>query len=300
MAELLGLACALCSCREASRSGKFGKKSRAVLVLCWLAGALCFAVRAYPPAPDHLFYGMVRNEMGIPLTDSSAQLIFEVGSGAQIMAKMRPGMAPGINYALSVPMDCGITEELYKATALRPTMPFKIRIKLGKVMYLPIEMKGDLAKVGQPGERTRLDLTLGEDANGNGIPDAWERAFLALYGLKEVNPTDHLNGNSMSVMDQYLAGTYEYKDSDGFQLRIVASTAAGAKLEFMTIRGHTYTIQGSVDCREWQPVQFSFPSAGSDAATLDHYYAADTQVVHVEAVTAADAPAMKFFKLMVQ
>jgi hypothetical protein len=43
-------------------------------------------------------------------------------------------------------------------------------------------MKGDLSKLGEPGKRTHLDLTLGEDLDGDGIPDAWERALLAALG----------------------------------------------------------------------------------------------------------------------
>ena len=31
-------------------------------------------------------------------------------------------------------------------------------------------------ELGKPSETTRLDLTLGEDSDGDGLPDAWERA----------------------------------------------------------------------------------------------------------------------------
>jgi hypothetical protein len=57
----------------------------------------------------------------------------------------------------------------------------------GATTNLPIQMTGNLALLGLPGQRTRLDITLGVNANGNGIPDAWEHAFLAaLQNIREV------------------------------------------------------------------------------------------------------------------
>ena len=91
-------------------------------------------------------------------------------------------------------MAAGLTADAYKPTALSPLVPFKIYVRIGQVNYLPIQMKGNYAELGQPSGRTRLDLTLGEDLDGDGLPDAWERAILALLGpgkgLGDVNPND--------------------------------------------------------------------------------------------------------------
>ena len=84
----------------------------------------------------------------------------------------------GINYKIKVPMDSGATPELYQPFAMKVHMPYKIQVKIGFRTYLPIEMMGSLKTIGHPGGITRMDLTLGEDTDGDGMPDAWERALL--------------------------------------------------------------------------------------------------------------------------
>jgi hypothetical protein len=39
--------------------------------------------------------------------------------------------------------------------------------------FFPIEVAGTL-RAGNGGERVRLDLTLGADANHDGLPDVWQ------------------------------------------------------------------------------------------------------------------------------
>jgi hypothetical protein len=285
---------------------------KSLLTIPWRAwvlaglGSLLFpeATQAYPPAPDHVFYGLVRDEMGFPLTSSAAMVILETAAGAQIKAMISPNLEPGVNYRLAVPMDAGITDDLYKPTALRPTVPFKIKVQMGKTVYLPIEMKGDFSKMGLPGQRTRLDLTLGEDANGDGLPDAWERALLATYGLPKdlsnLHPTDHLNGNSLSIGQQYVAGVYAYDSREGFTVKAIRANDAVARLEFMAVMGRTYSVYGSADCKSWSPVQFRLPAQGAAAPLLPWYYALDIQIIQVDVQLPAASPAVQFFKLMVQ
>ena len=69
-------------------------------------------------------------------------------------------------------MDSGATSNLYHPAAMRMAMPFKIRVLIGAQVYLPIEMIGDLAKIGQPVRRHLTDA--GEDTDGDGPSDAWD------------------------------------------------------------------------------------------------------------------------------
>ena len=48
--------------------------------------------------------------------------------------------------------------------------------------FLPIELRGVSLNLGEPGGITRLDLTLGEDIDGDGLPDAWEKALMQPAG----------------------------------------------------------------------------------------------------------------------
>ena len=66
-------------------------------------------VRAFPPAPHHVIYGLVRDELGQPLNVSAATIVFETSAGVQIRSDIFPSVENGINYRLTVPMDAGLT-----------------------------------------------------------------------------------------------------------------------------------------------------------------------------------------------
>lgn len=270
----------------------------AFLLWSWVMSHGLFVpqARAYPPAPHHLFYGLVRDEYGTPLS-TGAELILETSSGVQIKGAVISGQGPGVNYNLEVPMDAGIASDLYKPTALRPSVPFRIKVKIGNVTYLPIEMSGNFAQLGQPGRRTLLNLTLGEDSDGDGLPDAWERMINP--DLSKVNPLEDADGDKLNNLQEYLAGTYAFDPQDGFTLKIARFNGEAPVLEFLAIRGRTYTLQGSADLKTWATLSFRFSTeAGSVARS--NYQATDVRPLQVEASIDANQPTPRFFRLMVQ
>ena len=170
------------------------------------------------------------------------------------------------------------------------------------MVYLPIEMRGDFSQLGQPSETTRLDLTLGEDADGDGLPDAWERALLAQSGgdLGGIQPGDDFDGDGLSNLDEYISGNYAFDKEDGFELKIVGPGSAGPLLEFMAIKGRTYMVMGSLDMEEWTSVSFRLENEAADESGFDAYYAEDVREMRVEVVPSGEAVAQRFFKLLVQ
>jgi hypothetical protein len=219
------------------------KMSKIHILLLAASMLTSVGVSAFPPAPHHTFFGMVRDELGRPLEGEKVEVLFETSTGRLV----RTGVGlvlPGINYRMRVPMDAGTTADLYNPVAMRHAMPYKIRVKVGAKVYLPIEIVGDLAKMGQPGEETLLNLTLGEDSDGDGLPDAWERALLAQgQGLGGINPNDDTDGDGMSNLAEYISGNYAFDKDDGLRLDIVERVEAGTVLEFMGIQGRTYTVK---------------------------------------------------------
>lgn len=251
---------------------------------------------AYPPAPHHEFYGVVRDEMGHPFNSSDAEVILEAATGVRLTTRVISN-SPRMNYVLPVPMDSGITPDAYKPTAIRPTVGFTFRVRIGSTIYLPIEVKADYSILGQPGRRTRFDLTLGEDVDGDGLPDAWERALLAGGTLSDVRPDQDADGDGLSNSDEYIAGTLAYDRSDGFSLRVVEIENGAPELEFMAVRGRTYSIFASSDMNTWTQVRFRLPS---DTASTDRlsYETVESRVVRLRAAT--EQGALRFFKLRVQ
>src|SRR5438034_3315991 len=110
---------------------------------CWklamvAAGVLSLSLvsQAFPPAPYHTIYGLVRDEYGLPLALEDAQIIFTVESTnaanrTEVTDIITPNLEPGVNYRLNLPMDSMTKPDLYKPTALMPAAPFRLRVKIG-------------------------------------------------------------------------------------------------------------------------------------------------------------------------
>ncbi len=273
---------------------------RAGVFACMLSVGLdSSSLNAFPPAPHHLFYGTVRDEQGNPLVAEGAEVILQAESGSVSKSRIISGFKKGVNYELSVPMDAGITDDLYRPTAMRPTLPFRIQVKIDHTLYLPIEMTGDFAKMGLPSEETRLNLTLGEDSDGDGLPDAWERALAqGGRGLEDVGPEDDSDGDGLSNLDEYIAGSYAFDPNDGFEVKI-RTESDKAVLEFLSVRGRSYTIYGSSDFTEWVPIAFRLDS-DEPGVSRSSYHASDSQVIEVEVKSDSETSQPEFFKLMAE
>lgn len=90
-------------------------------------------VGAYPPAPFHLLYGTLRDPFGTPLAGVDAEVILETSTGVQVRTSLNPGIETGANYRLEVPMDAGLLAAAYQPTALRPFVPFRLKVRVGKL-----------------------------------------------------------------------------------------------------------------------------------------------------------------------
>ncbi len=259
---------------------------------------VAWGAQAFPPAPHHQFYGLVRDEFGTPISDPAAEVLLVTASGVTFKTRVVPGLEPGVNYRLAVPMDAGIASDLYKPTALRPSVPFRVQVVIGGVTSLPIEMSGDMAQMGQPGKRTLLNLTLGEDLNGDGLPDAWQRRVN--QDLAQVTPGGDADGDGMSNLSEYLAGTYAFDPKDGFSLVIKGMRDGRPVMRFTAIRGRTYTLVGSIDLNTWVPLGFRIPAEDGAGVSRAVYQAADSRTLEIEVGFDTDLPAMALFKLMVE
>lgn len=266
-----------------------------------LAAWLPWTSQAFPPAPPHTIYGVVRDAIGNPL-EAGAEVLFEASSGVTIKAVVATRIEPAVNYVLEIPMDAGLTADTYLPTALQPTAPFRLRVRAGKTTWLPMEMTGDLSRLGLPGGRTRIDLTLGEDADGNGLPDAWEKAVASFLGRAwepgQMRPEDLYPGCGMSLRDVYLAGIYAVEPEDGFALQILSPVGEAPRLAFTAVKGRSYTVQAAQTLGEWSEIRFRVLPTAADAPGQVSYYATQTQRVQIEAEVDLGA-ASRFFRLIV-
>lgn len=241
-----------------------------ILTLALLAAT----VRAYPPAPDHTLYGTVRDERGRILTKGTATVILSQTGGPEIVrGPIDDTPEAGVNYLLRVPLDSGTTGSIYRPTALLPAAGFTLRVVRNNQAFVPIELSRVPPTIGQPGKRTRLDLTLGVDSDGDGLPDAWEQLLIdsdrtgRLRTLADVKPGEDLDGDGLTNYQEYLLGTYALDKVDGLTLAIVEASGGRARLRFSVVTGRTYTIRGSSDLQVWAPQSFSLGTTSAAAVT---------------------------------
>jgi len=264
----------------------------------------CASAFAFPPAPHHRLYGMVRNQWGDPINVAGAQVFLETTNGPGVTTTLSPGVDPGANYQLIVTMDAGTAPDLYTSTALKTSFPFRLKVKIGQVTYLPIEMAVSYSQIGQPAQSTRLDLTLGEDTDGDGLPDAWEYALIAALGgnltLADIRPNDDSDGDGISNLNEYLAGTYPFDPNDGFRLSVVQVAAGETTLQFLAIRGRTYSIQASSDLKQWTPVSFGVVNAGTAGSPQNSYLSSDVRFLQIKVPFQIGAETNRYFRAMVQ
>jgi hypothetical protein len=279
------------------RKAQPGAKSPWLSILALVTGLAAPNALAFPPAPHHLIFGMVRDEFGSPITAQGARVVLETSSGTVVSAEIIPDLEAGVNYRLEVPMDSGLKAGRYKATALQPTVPFRLKVRIGANTFLPIEMNGDFAKLGQPGKRTKANLTLGEDSDGDGLPDAWER--LINPDITQVNASSDSDGDGLSNVQEYVAGTYAFDPADGFKLDIVRRNNGLPVLEFLALTGRTYTVEGSADLKSWSPLQFRIPSEGAATTWRQSVQSTDVRRLQVEVFSEASAPEVGYFRLIV-
>jgi len=264
----------------------------------WGLGAV-----AFPPLPHHTVYGLVRDELGTPLTATGGEITLETLSGTVLKTVVSPGAGAGVNYRIEVPIDAGLTTDAYLPTAMQPTAPFRMKVKLGTRTFVPMEMKVDWARLGQPAEQSRVDLTLGEDTDGDGLPDAWERMMIQsgrlATSLAQFSPTNRLNGNELTVMESYVAGTYAWDPKDGFRLEIQSMKAGRPVLQFMALRGRSYTVESSANLGQWSRMMFRVQGDASERER-SFYHGTLLQLVRVEVTGLPGEEPPRFFRINVQ
>ena len=262
-----------------------------------LSLALASSAFAFPPAPYHTVHGMVRDEQGRPLSPQEGTIHLLGQNGSHIVYSPVDGdSAPGENYRLRVPIDSATDSRLYQINALRPALPFTMRVVIGGVSLVPIQMTARSWEMGKASASTRLDLTLGVDSDGDGLPDSWERKLIDtdpsgnLKILSDVKPGDDLDGDGMTNLQEYLVGTYALENLDSLGLEILSVGNGSVQLRFAAVTGHTYRLKSSSDLRIWTNEPFAFAPGGE----MNGFWRA-TDVRLVDAyVTAGTAPGKSF------
>lgn len=226
---------------------------------------LAAASSALPPAPPHTVFGDVRDEFGNLWPAGAGKVVFAKAS--QVLAEGAV-LPPGTdrNYSVALALDLRLTGTTsYFSTAVATGDILTVRVEVAGVDYLPLEVAVSGPAVGAPAQSTRLDLTLGEDTDRDGLPDAWEINELYYGGaspgpngwdLSLLRPDGDYDKDGLSDRLEYLAGTYATDAQSVYDLRIAALGETEVEFRLHTIFGKTYLLQSSPDLATWTTIDF--------------------------------------------
>lgn len=276
---------------------------------------LAAPLAAFPPAPFYTLFGMVRDENGQSLRVDAAEVVFYKGSSEILRTSILDAGRFEQNYQIRLPMDMlrpgtkGYTERAVAAGS-----GFTLGVTVSNAVYYPIEMSTSRL-VGKPGQRVRLDLNLGIDSDGDGIPDAWEQSQLYAGGiapvdgdwdLSRINRDGDFDGDGKSNWNEYVAGTYATDSTSHLDLQVTETLTSHVRLKFFGIYGKVYSLESSSDLKTWKPAGIFLrnpESTDSDdvvdpPVAVEFLDAAATDFVNFYAPT--EAATSKYFRLKVR
>lgn len=274
-----------------------------ILLLLFIGGC-AVAVRAFPPAPHYTLFGVVRDQVGATLAVEGATLVLlrdNVEIGRTPIARE---VGANGNYELAISIDQARPgSRTFAHNAVAAQGVFSLLVEMNGTKFYPIEVSGTL-RAGIGGERVRLDLNLGADSDGDGLPDAWEQWQLYQAGklpgpsgwdLSLITRDGDFDGDGMSNHVEYVAGTFAGDATERFELRIRGKTTTGVQFEFFAIAGKVYSLEESADLQVWTAVSFATAPGAASVRT----FRATTVGISPAIVTSPSATS-RFYRLSVR
>jgi hypothetical protein len=260
--------------------------------------------QAFPPAPYYTLYGMVRDQVGQTVTAEGAEVILLKG-GAEVGRTPITLSQLDQSYELNIRIDQNRSgTAFYTDKAVAAQGLFSLVISMNGELFYPIEVSGNLT-AGKGAERVRLDLTLGEDKDKDGLPDTWEAWQLYQAGLSPndngdwdlslIDKNGDFDKDGQSNLFEYIAGTFAGDATERFGLSIKEKLPESVRFEFFAITGKVYTIESTLDMKTWTRVAFAVGTAGAGNAA---YQA--TNVAVVSAFAAPRSAIKEFYRLSVR
>lgn len=237
----------------------FGRSSSRRALGCLLAGGCASFAWAFPPAPFYTVFGDVRDEYGTLIHPEGAAVILSA-DGKEILRQALLDGSRGYNYQLRLRIDLQRPgTAAYSSQALGVGTSYLLSVSVDGLTYLPIEMATP-PSTGNPAGRTRIDLTLGIDSDGDGLPDAWEEAQLYHAGilpgpdgwdLSQITADGDFDGDGLTNRQEYIGGTYATDNESFLWLDIAEVLPTSVRLDYYAFYGRLYVLESSTDLVTW-------------------------------------------------
>ena len=220
-----------------------------------------------------VYYGQARDGYGLPYR-TNADVVLLRGTQEVARQRIQGSLTPGVNFALYLHLDDGRTTNNYSARAVRSGEAVSIVVQDQAGQHTIME-KRSVPNVSQPGDLILINATASEDADNDGLPDTWERELVewsggALASIWDVRGGDDFDGDGMSNLEEYRAGTFAFLDYDYFFIEKSFRTANHrVGLSFLSVPGKCYSAAYATNLTQavWTPCPFALSDTGEVQAT---------------------------------
>ena len=237
----------------------------APLLLCLLCVFGIVTAFASTKRPSVIVYGLIRDSFGIRLPQDSATVGAFLGTNETARTTIRPLLA-GANYRFDVNVSDPLTAGLKE---IKPGDPVSIRVRVGGVIQPSIGNNTFIAQGDGPG--VNINLVLGIDSDGDGLPDDWEWLMIANSGgqvtnLSQVGPGHDLDGDGVPDDQEFRNGTFAFLPDDLLRLANLTRAANGRlSFRFLPVEGISYVVEVSpnLDNPTWTTCPISLTENGA-------------------------------------
>jgi hypothetical protein len=238
-------------------------------LLAWGLTGYAPATQAGLPQPMCVYYGQACDGFGLPYL-ADADVILRRGTHEIARHPIRESLAPGVNFALYVHLDDGRSGREYSPRAVRSGDLVSISIRDAAGERIIMENQA-VPPVRQPGDLILINATAAEDRDRDGLPDPWEWELAGFSDggfqtLEDVHGGDDFDGDGMTNLQEYYAGTFAFLAEDHLSIeRIDPTPNHRLRLTSLSVRGKLYSVSCTASLADgaWRPCPVSTTEDGA-------------------------------------